>query len=103
MRFVSVRHWNSEGMTEGGKQLIAWVKDFELMISIDGMYYLDPRSRCFIRENHLKSLLRRDVNVLPSTIDSFIRGMKEATVLMAKDDKWRHLIEEVRPTGEYLK
>ena len=89
-------------MSEVGAKLLAWTKEFDLMVSIDGKHYIDPRSRCYVRENHLKSLLRRDVNAPLSVIEKFILGMKQVTVMMSQDPKWRHLIEEIQPSGEYL-
>lgn len=104
MKCISVCHWNNKGMTPEGVLLLDWMKKFNLLISIDGRFYIDPSSRCFIRDNQLKSLLRRDVNASMSVIESFVSGMKNATKMMINDGtKWHYLIQEINPTGEYMK
>jgi hypothetical protein len=102
MKVISVRHWNALGMPPEEVRVIEWLKDFDLMISADGKYYIDPRSRCYIRDNHLKTLLKKDVHSPSKVIDRLVDDMRRVTAMMGKDRRWMHLAVDLEPSGEYL-
>jgi hypothetical protein len=102
MKVIEVRHWNPLGMPPEEVAIVNWLKEFDLMISSDGKYYIDPRSRCYIKDNHLKTLLRKDLPSSPKVIDKLVNDMRRVTAMMGKDRRWMHLMVDIEPSGEWL-
>ena len=103
MRVIAAKHLNGEGLKPAAQTLLAWIKDFDLCVSANGKYYIDPRTRHILKDNHLKMLLRRDVTATDKVIDAFIVAVKVAVASMAPDEKLSYLFVDMDVIEKALK
>lgn len=98
LRAVKVSCFKTTSLTEQAKSILYWMKDFDLMITADGQNFIGPEidgTRNFIRENHLRCMIRRDVEATKTGIESFIIVIKEGVKQLAKKPEMNEYVEEV--------
>ncbi len=91
VKVIPVTCFNPKDLKEQAVRVLNWMKDFELLVTVDGNHFIDPGVRSgvkkIIKDNHLKCMLRKDVEASTKAIESVIAVVKIAATKLPNHEQ----------------